>query len=174
MEVFEGRLKVKISLRFNNNGLMVSLYLVQHGKAFDEKVDPERKLTPEGVSETERIAKYLSGVGITVTEIIHSGKARAKQTAEILAGYLGVSNVREVDGLNPNDDPRIWFERILRLDHDLMIVGHLPHLSRLTSLLITGNPDIKVVEFRYSGVLRLSKAESNWVINWFITPDLVR
>ncbi len=101
MEVFEGRLKVKISLRFNNNGLMVSLYLVQHGKAFDEKVDPERKLTPEGVSETERIAKYLSGVGITVTEIIHSGKARAKQTAEILAGYLGVSNVREVDGLNP-------------------------------------------------------------------------
>ncbi|WP_256359212.1 hypothetical protein [Vulcanisaeta sp. JCM 14467] len=37
---------------------MVSLYLVQHGKAFDEKVDPERRLTPEGVSETERVAKY--------------------------------------------------------------------------------------------------------------------
>lgn len=63
---------------------------------------------------------------------------------------------------------------MLRLDHDLMIVGHLPHLSRLVSLLIIGNPDIKIVEFRYSGVLRLSKAEGNWVINWFITPDVIR
>ncbi|GAB6948325.1 phosphohistidine phosphatase SixA [Vulcanisaeta sp. JCM 16161] len=153
---------------------MVGLYLVQHGKAFDEKVDPERRLTPEGVAETERIAKYLNSIGIIVAEIIHSGKARARQTAEIFAKYLGVDNVREVDGLNPNDDPRIWFERLLRLDHDLMIVGHLPHLSRLVSLLIIGNPDIKIVEFRYSGVLRLSKAEGNWVINWFITPDVIR
>ena len=152
---------------------MVSLYLVQHGKAFDEKVDPERRLTPEGVSETERVAKYLSALGISVVEIVHSGKARARQTAEILARYLGVSNVREVDGLNPNDDPRIWFERISGLDHDLMIVGHLPHLSRLVSLLIVGNPDVKVVEFRYSGVLKLSRVDGGWVINWFITPDLV-
>ncbi|WP_054857975.1 phosphohistidine phosphatase SixA [Vulcanisaeta sp. JCM 16159] len=152
---------------------MVSLYLVQHGKAFDEKVDPERRLTPEGVSETERIARYLNGIGITVAEIVHSGKARARQTAEILAKYLGVSNVREADGLNPNDDPRIWFERLSGLDHDLMIVGHLPHLSRLVSLLVTGSPDVKVVEFRYSGVLRLNRVESNWVINLFITPDLV-
>ena len=153
---------------------MVSLYLVQHGKAFDEKVDPERKLTPEGVSETERVARYLSGLGISVAEIVHSGKARARQTAEILARYLGVGNVREVDGLNPNDDPRIWFGRVSGLDHDLMIVGHLPHLSRLVSLLIVGNPDVKVVEFRYSGVLKLSRVEGGWVINWFITPDLVR
>ena len=153
---------------------MVSLYLVQHGKAFDEKVDPERRLTPEGVYETERVAKYLGGLGVSVMEIVHSGKARARQTAEILARHLGVTNVREVDGLNPNDDPRIWFERISGLDHDLMIVGHLPHLSRLVSLLIVGNPDVKIVEFRYSGVLKLSRIEGGWVINWFITPDLVR
>ncbi len=153
---------------------MVSVYLVQHGKAFDEKVDPERRLTPEGVSETERVARFLGGVGVAVTEIVHSGKARARQTAEIMARYLGVGSVREVDGLNPNDDPRIWFERISGLSHDIMIVGHLPHLSRLTSLLIMGNPDIRVVEFRYSGVLKLSRVEGGWVINWFITPDLVR
>ncbi len=152
---------------------MTSVYLVQHGKAFDEKVDPERKLTPEGVEETERIAKYLGNLGVSVHEIVHSGKARARQTAEILAKYLGARVVREVDGLNPNDDPTIWAKRINELNNDLMIVGHLPHLSRLVSLMIVGNSNAKIVEFRYSGVLRLVKSGDTWAIAWFITPELV-
>ncbi len=152
---------------------MVSVYLVQHGKAYDEKVDPERRLTPEGVEETERIGRLLHDLGIKIPEIVHSGKTRARQTAEILAKYVGAPTVRESDGLNPNDDPSIWAKRLSGIDHDVMLVGHLPHLARLTSLLIVGNPDVKLVEFRYSGVLRLLKVDDKWVISWFITPDVV-
>jgi len=55
-----------------------------------------------------------------------------------------------------------------------MIVGHLPHLSRLTSLLVMGNPNIRIVEFRYSSVLKLTRTNEGWVISWFITPGLVQ
>ncbi|WP_069808097.1 phosphohistidine phosphatase SixA [Vulcanisaeta thermophila] len=153
---------------------MPSLYLVQHGKSFSEEQDPERRLTPEGVDETERVARYLASLGVRVYEIIHSGKTRARQTAEILARYLGASRVYASDGLNPNDDPGVWVGRVKSLTSDLMIVGHLPHLSRLVSLLLVGNPEVKVVEFRYSGVLKLVGSGGSWSIAWYITPDVVR
>jgi phosphohistidine phosphatase SixA len=154
--------------------VVVSVYLVQHGKAFDESVDPERRLTPDGIRESELVANYLAGLGISVPKIVHSGKTRAKQTAEIFAKHLGVANVEVADGLNPNDDPIIWAQRINELTSDLMIVGHLPHLSRLTSLLVMGNPNIRIVEFRYSSVLKLTRTNEGWVISWFITPGLVQ
>ncbi len=154
---------------------MVSVYLVQHGKAFDESVDPERKLTPEGIKESELVAEHLAGIGVSIPRIVHSGKARARQTAEIFAKYLGVRDVEAADGLNPNDDPVIWARRINELTSDLMIIGHLPHLSRLVSLLIVGNANVKIVEFRYSSVLKLTRSsDGGWVISWFITPELLR
>ena len=37
----------------------------------------------------------------------------------------------------PNDDPMIWVGRLTEEHNDLMLVGHLPHLSpRLASLLL--------------------------------------
>jgi len=145
------------------------IYLVQHGKAFDERVDPERSLTPEGVEESRRVAAHLAKVGVKVAVVYHSGKKRARQTAEIFAETLG-ARAEEKDGLNPNDDPAIWAERLSTLD-DVMIVGHLPHLSRLASLLVVGNPEVPVVEFRYSGVVALTRTPK-WVIKWFLTPDI--
>lgn len=154
---------------------MVNLiYLAQHGKAFDERVDPERNLTPEGVRETELVASYLRNIGISVSEVIHSGKRRALQTAEIFARYFGVSEVRQVDYINPNDDPAILLSRLGEFKDGALIVGHLPHLSRFLSLLILGKPDVQLVNFRYSGVLRLRSVESKWGIDWYITPDVVR
>jgi len=146
------------------------IYLVQHGKAFDEKVDPERSLTPEGVEESRRVAAHLAKARVKVAVVYHSGKKRARQTAEIFAQALG-ARTEEKDGLNPNDDPAIWAERLDALD-DVMIVGHLPHLSRLASLLVVGNPEVPVVEFRYSGVVALTRTPK-WVVKWFITPDIL-
>ena len=153
---------------------MPELYLAQHGKAYPENVDPERRLTPEGIAETEAVARYLKSIGASVNAIIHSGKARARQTAEIFARYLNVARVEEASGLNPNDDPRIIASRISEYGQSLMIVGHLPHLSRLASLLLVNNPDVKIVEFKYSGVLKLTNTGGSWVIEWFITPNVVK
>ncbi|ABO07593.1 phosphohistidine phosphatase SixA [Pyrobaculum calidifontis] len=146
------------------------IYLVQHGKAFDERVDPERSLTPEGIEESRRVATHLAKVGVKVAVVYHSGKKRARQTAEIFAQVLG-ARAEEKDGLNPNDDPAIWAERLSTLD-EVMIVGHLPHLSRLASLLVVGNTEVPIVEFRYSGVVALTRTPK-WVVKWLLTPDIL-
>jgi phosphohistidine phosphatase len=147
------------------------IILVQHGKAFTEQEDPERKLTPEGISETEKVAKFLASAGVKVNEIVHSGKTRAKQTAEIFSQYFKAP-LRAENGLNPNDDPTIWIKRLEEIDN-IMLVGHLPHLSKLTSLLILGSQEREVVKFRYSALLCLARQEKNWSIIWYITPEII-
>lgn len=147
------------------------ILLAQHGKSYAETEDPERKLTPEGITETERVAKYLATIGIKPKEIIHSGKTRARQTAEIFAKHLN-SPIRQGENLNPNDDPTPWAQKLNTLDN-IMIIGHLPHLSRLTALLLTGDLNREVVKFRYSAVLALTREQDRWVIAWYITPDIV-
>lgn len=150
------------------------LYLVQHGKAYPESADPERRLTPEGVEETRRVGRLLRRAGVRVVEIVHSGKARARQTAEILAEYLSPSAVREAEGLSPNDDPGTWAAHLQTARDPLMIVGHLPHLARLATLLLTGKAEPPIVSFKYSGVLGLDRVEGEgggWRIAFFITPD---
>ncbi len=149
----------------------MKIYLVQHGKAYTKEEDPERRLTEEGIKETEKIAKYLYEVGVKPRKILHSGKTRARMTAEILSKYLGVDNVEETKGINPLDEPDIIIEKLEEIDYDVMIVGHLPHLSRLTSKLLGSEGEI--VKFRYSGVLSLKKTEEGYRIEWYITPDLI-
>ena len=153
---------------------MVLVLLVQHGKAYPEEVDPERRLTPEGVEETRRVAAALAAAGVAVDEVVHSGRTRARQTAEIMAEYLRPRlGVREADGLGPNDDPSIWASRLGSIDHSIMLVGHLPHLARLASLLLTGDAGKQVVKFRYSGVVALVRDEQGWGVAWYVTPDLI-
>lgn len=147
------------------------IYLVQHGKSYSKEEDPERRLTEEGVKETEKIAKYLSEVGIKPRKIFHSGKTRARMTAEILAKYLEVEDVEETEGLNPLDDPGVIMEKLKDIEYDVMIVGHLPHLSGLASRLL--NSEVEIVKFRYSGVLSLKKTDEGYKIEWYITPELI-
>jgi phosphohistidine phosphatase len=56
----------------------------------------------------------------------------------------------------------------------LLIVGHLPHLGKLTSLLITGNASASLVNFQQGGVLCLQRMEqAGWAISWMLTPGLI-
>lgn len=151
------------------------LYLVQHGEAKREEEDPSRPLTEKGKAEIEEVAKFLAEAGVKVEKILHSGKLRASQTAEILGHYLKPSGGIEVaDGLEPMADPRIWAERLEKLDEDLMIVGHLPHLKKLMSLLLARRDDLEIARFRYGGVACLEKGENGlWSLIWFIRPEII-
>jgi len=80
-----------------------------------------------------------------------------------------------VDGLAPSDDPAITANFLNVYTDDIMIVGHLPHLERLASLLLTGNPDRRPVQFRNGGVVCLEKERNGvWSLVWAIVPDLLR
>ena len=59
------------------------LFLVQHGEAKTEQEDPERPLTDRGASDVSRVARAATEARIVTAErIVHSGKTRARQTAE--------------------------------------------------------------------------------------------
>lgn len=154
----------------------MTVYLIQHGKATSKEQDPDRPLTQEGRSEVSRMATHLDRTGGPAPlRIVHSGKTRARQTAEILAEGTGDKTVvEEADGLAPMDGPAGWAERLEDSD-GVALVGHLPHLARLAGLLLTGDPDARPVRFRNGGVVALEPDEEGdgWVLTWALVPELV-
>jgi phosphohistidine phosphatase len=153
----------------------MDLYLVQHGEAKTEAEDPVRPLTDQGVETVRRMASWAAQVGVRVDQIRHSGKRRAEQTAALLAERLNPADgVIAVEGLKPNDDVRPVAEALRAGHGPVMLVGHLPSLSRLAGLLVAGNPEGGVVRFRQAGVVCLSQEEGKWSVNWAMPPDLLR
>ncbi len=149
----------------------MEVYLVQHGDAKLEEEDPERPLSDKGKEETERVAEALGKVGIRAKHIMHSGKLRAKQTAEIFAKHVGPSEVRDMLGLKPMDNPLVAKTFLESAREPVMLVGHLPHMGKLTSLLITQNPEQETVKFRMGGVVCLEKGDK-WLLKWALTPEI--
>lgn len=149
----------------------MEVYLVQHGEAKGEGEDPLRPLSEKGRQEAQRVAEALGKVGIRTPHIMHSGKLRARQTAEIFAESLGPSEVREMIGLAPNDNPEAAESFLEGAKEPIMLVGHLPHLSRLASLLITGNTEPETVSFRMGGAVCMEK-EGKWMLKWAMTPEI--
>jgi phosphohistidine phosphatase len=152
----------------------MALFLVQHGKNLSKELDPEQGLSRKGVSDVERIADVARGYGVHVASISHSGKKRALQTAEIFSAALKpVGDVQEKVGLKPLDDVKT-FAASLKSEDDLMIVGHLPFMERLTSYLITGDIEKPVLRFQNGGIVCLDEGPEGkgWVIRWTLMPEI--
>ena len=151
----------------------VKIYLIQHGEAKPEAEDPERSLTARGEEEVRGVAAVAKKMDIRSAKVYHSGKRRAQQTADIIAGALTVP-VESAQGLNPLDEVRPWAERISKEGKDLMIVGHLPFLEKLASLLLCGDESARVVLFRYGAIVHLDQKEDRrWALRWILTPEMV-
>ena len=150
------------------------VYLVQHGLAKSKDEDPERPLTAAGREEAERVARAAAAAGVEPARILHSGKTRAEQTAEIFAAHLKPAHgVEAAEGLDPGDEPRPIHERLVQDDDSLLLVGHLPHLSRLAGLLLADDPEREVVVFRNAGVACCERRQGGFVLRWILTPELV-
>jgi len=153
----------------------MDLFLVRHGQAKSEAEDPARSLSPAGEEASERVAKWLRGLGVKVTEIRHSGKKRAEQTASVFARYLSPARgLVAASGLNPMDDFRLVADELGEYRGSLMIVGHLPFLGRLAGLLVAGDPECEVVHFQNAGVVCLGEYEGRWSVEWAVVPSLLR
>jgi len=151
----------------------MELYLVQHGKPVPKKVNPDRPLSEEGRQDVERLASFLRGAGIIVEKVFHSGKTRSFETAQILASALGAP-LSQRQGLAPLDDVRPLALEIDSSYDKTMFVGHLPHLDKLTSLLVVGEEEKGVVRFEQGGVVCLSKnEEGGWTVAWMVVPGLI-
>ena len=149
----------------------MEVYLVQHGESKSEAEDATRPLTDRGRVEVDAVARYAANLGVEVAEVFHSGKLRAKQTAELFAQHLAVPNrIAEQEGLGPLDDPDKAKHLVAQAEGPLMIIGHLPHLSRLASLLVLGEAEKEVVRFRMGAVVCLARSGEAWSIDWTLLP----
>lgn len=149
----------------------VQLFLVQHGLAKTENEDPERPLTDKGAEDVARVARWaVDEFGVRTARVVHSGKTRARQTAEAWGGLLG-ADVEQSDTLAPKDNPATWVERLDAEVDDLMLVGHLPHLGGLAGSLLTGDADRALIRFRPGGLVGLERTDGGWMVSIVLPPQ---
>lgn len=146
-------------------------YLVRHGEARSAAEDPQRSLSDQGRKHAEEVARAAAAKGICIFEILHSDKLRAKQTAEIMSRFLSPQDgIREISGLSPDDDPLVARAELETAKGSLMLVGHLPHLSRLASLLVAGDQEREIVNFPTAAIVCVAYAEGSWQLQWILRP----
>jgi phosphohistidine phosphatase len=148
------------------------LYVFRHGDAKPKHEDPERSLSDRGREEVQAICTAFSRSKPQVEAIWHSGKTRAAQTAELLGAHLHIDErVSSRSGLNPNDPLPPLVESIRSQRGNLVIVGHLPQLGKLVSMLLLGTEQ-NILDFPSAGLVCLENSADSWSLNWFLSPEL--
>jgi phosphohistidine phosphatase len=125
--------------------MLMDLWLVRHGEAVPERVDPARPLSPEGARAVSEVAKTLAGRMAPFDLVATSGKKRALQTAEILgeaAGYPA-GRIAETGALSPGATPEAFLAFLAGCASPkrLLCVGHLPSIAAIASYFLShGDP----------------------------------
>lgn len=150
------------------------LYLVRHGDAISEIKGPSssKPLSERGRAEVDRVASHMSAC--CPARICYSNKLRARETAGIFSSHMAANTrAEEADGLSPDDDPAVWAGRLEGQKEDLMLVGHLPHMAQLASLLVSGSKEGAAFDFSTATVLCLLRHSNRWWIQWMLRPDML-
>ena len=162
---------------------MMRILLVRHGPA--GKADPEafpdddlRPLTPKGRKSFRKAAKGLRAQAVDPTLILTSPVLRARQTAESLAGALGLKQkaIREIPELHHAVPPAKALARLsrMRVPRAVALVGHEPWLGEFLSLLIAGGAGGARVEFDKGGAALVqadSPAKGAGLLLWLMTRE---
>src|SRR6185369_4521079 len=95
----------------------MKLYILRHGDAVEHGdsrfKENERPLTPKGIQRTKQLAHLLRQMEISFDAILSSPLIRARQTAEIIARGLQLSeNIELTDQLTPAGSMEKLVERI--------------------------------------------------------------
>jgi phosphohistidine phosphatase len=140
------------------------LYLVHHGDAVGPEVDARRPLSLIGRAEVARVAARAAARGARPAVVWHSGKLRARQTAEeFWRACNALAEFSATRDLQPADQPSWMRDRLRGESRDVMLVGHYPHLPALLALLA---PDASA--FPRHGIVALESDDGgeNWTEIW--------
>lgn len=147
------------------------LVLVHHGAALPALDDPQRPLSVHGRAMVTALAEQAAARGLRPAAIWHSGKLRARDTAEAFWKVCNpLAELRAVRGLRPDDGPWVLRDHLLGESRDVMVVGHMPHLPRALGSLTTGD-DGAQRDFPLHGLVVLERAEeiTLWREAWRLT-----
>lgn len=138
------------------------LYLVHHADAVPADVDSTRPLSARGRAQAADVARRVAARKAGPKAIWHSGKLRARETAEIYLTTVNPSaTFTATRGLHPDDDPE-WMRDLLAGEaDDLMIVSHYPLLPALLQLMCGAD-----AAFPQHGAVALERNQGGWTERW--------
>jgi len=148
------------------------LLLQRHGIAAADEIPVDPPLSTEGEEQIKQLAAFLKQQNMHLERVFHSDKHRAKQTATIMAESLASADALEMlDGLHPNDPAQPIAAKAQQWLETTLVVGHLPFMPTLVSLLTTGTEDALQVEFVPGTVVALQRgSEGMWQFVWMMQP----
>ena len=164
----------------------MKLYLLRHGPAIERGTrgfqdDAARPLTPKGRRQMRIAAAAMKKLEPDFALILSSPFLRAKQTAEIIAAGLKLKKrLKLSNALAPGGQTAILLRQLARekpVPERVLLVGHEPDLSRLVSLLITGNLQL-LLDFKKGGLCKLEvdklRAGKCATLAWLLTPKQMK
>ena len=151
------------------------LYFLRHGIAdwpeWDPAHDHERPLTKEGVKKMKQQAKALADLGVKFDAVLSSPYTRAYQTADIVAGKLGLDVKTE-----PLLAPSFTADKLADIvasygaDQALLLVGHEPNLSTVIAEIIGGGR----VQMKKGTLARVDvNSELQGELVWLLQPKIL-
>jgi phosphohistidine phosphatase len=147
------------------------VFLVHHADAVSAEIDHTRPLSSVGHAQAERVAHAAAERGAKPAVIWHSGKVRAKQTAETCLRILNpFAQFKMVAGLRPDDHPETIVTALLGEERDVLIASHMPFLPALLHRLTSGRRDRMSAECPLNGCVALEKVGENWEERWRVSP----
>ncbi len=158
---------------------MIELHFLRHAHAGAPEAwtgaDEARPLSDKGEKQADRLGRFLAGVGFKPDAIITSPKLRAAQTAEIVAGHLGLQIAFD-DRLAGAFDVET-LETLLRDAGDPVrpvVVGHDPDFSEVLADL-AGAPQIPMRKGALARVdIERPLQSGNGTLHWLLPPDLLK
>lgn len=161
----------------------MNLFILRHGVAIERDPqsfpdDSRRPLTLKGEDRVRFVCDAMQALELSFDQILASPFLRSRQTAEIVAGTLGLRRVLECRAeLTPEGDPKALVRFVNRLEpgpENLLLVGHEPYLSKLISVLISGTDGARL-DLKKNGLAKLEVAPKLRygqcaTLSWLLTP----
>lgn len=101
------------------------------------------------------MARGLALLEPTISHVVSSPYLRARQTADAAARALGIAEVSESRGLEPEAEPEEILNELAEGSGDVLLVGHQPHLGALLGRLVSGDAEIPLPK---AGIARVTLA----------------
>jgi phosphohistidine phosphatase len=153
----------------------MKLYFLRHGIAdwpdWDPARDHERPLTKDGVKKMKEQAKALADLNVQIDAVLSSPYTRAYQTADIVAGKLGLE-VKTEPRLAPgfNLDKLKEIAASFNADQALLLVGHEPTFSLVIAELVGGGR----VQMKKGALARVDvNSELQGELVWLLQPKVL-
>jgi len=165
----------------------MELYVIRH--AISEPLgtrhefsDEKRPLTEEGRRRMREVVKGLKKLGVQLDLIITSPLVRAVETAEILAGSLGMNKkeIHQTRALAPGAVVEELFAEIKNEAgaESIAIEGHQPDLGHLISRMVQSDDSLLSIQLKKGGICCINVSETVPALRgdlmWFLTPKQLR